>query len=207
MGGQGPCAGGRRRCMTPCSQGPLTGGVSQGGEHAGRWIGRPELCARDHGYASPCVRPLPRREASTRRRAPHRARLCVAILDRPPGRSRIATSARPGPRKGVPAGEPDGRALGRCCGGRTTKTVKRRNTVERCINRLKLWRGIATRYEKIATMHRQDSPSRPPSPGPPADSNETASSPPGRSAGLRHHPHYRLAPAGHRFAWNMSTHP
>ncbi|MFI6151383.1 IS5 family transposase [Kitasatospora sp. NPDC051170] len=28
----------------------------------------------------------------------------------------------------------------------------RRNTVERCINRLKSWRGLATRYEKTATV-------------------------------------------------------
>ncbi|MEU5330437.1 IS5 family transposase [Streptomyces parvus] len=30
---------------------------------------------------------------------------------------------------------------------------KQRNTVERCIDRLKQWRGIATRYEKTATMY------------------------------------------------------
>ncbi|CAM5334920.1 hypothetical protein SALBM135S_05587 [Streptomyces alboniger] len=30
---------------------------------------------------------------------------------------------------------------------------KQRNTVERCINRLKQWRGIATRYEKMATVY------------------------------------------------------
>jgi transposase len=31
--------------------------------------------------------------------------------------------------------------------------VKVRNTVERCINRLKQWRGIATRYEKTAVIY------------------------------------------------------
>ncbi len=31
---------------------------------------------------------------------------------------------------------------------------KRRNVVERCINRLKQWRGIATRYEKRAVNYR-----------------------------------------------------
>jgi transposase len=31
---------------------------------------------------------------------------------------------------------------------------KRRNTVERCINRLRQWRGLATRYEKTATVFR-----------------------------------------------------
>lgn len=30
---------------------------------------------------------------------------------------------------------------------------KQRNTVERCINRLKQWQGIATRYEKTATVY------------------------------------------------------
>ncbi|MBB5809550.1 transposase [Streptomyces collinus] len=33
------------------------------------------------------------------------------------------------------------------------ETYKQRNTVERCINRLKQWRGIATRYEKTATIY------------------------------------------------------
>ncbi len=33
------------------------------------------------------------------------------------------------------------------------ETSKQRNTVERCINRLKQWRGIVTRYEKTATIH------------------------------------------------------
>lgn len=33
------------------------------------------------------------------------------------------------------------------------EAYKLRNTVERCINRLKQWRGIATRYEKTATIH------------------------------------------------------
>lgn len=33
------------------------------------------------------------------------------------------------------------------------ETNKHRNTVERCINRLKQWRGIATRYEKTATIY------------------------------------------------------
>ncbi|MGI5397165.1 IS5 family transposase [Streptomyces sp. CA-251251] len=33
------------------------------------------------------------------------------------------------------------------------ETYKQRNTVERCINRLKQWRGIATRYEKTAIIY------------------------------------------------------
>ena len=31
---------------------------------------------------------------------------------------------------------------------------RRRNVVERCVNRLKQWRGIATRYEKRAVNYR-----------------------------------------------------
>lgn len=34
------------------------------------------------------------------------------------------------------------------------EAYKQRNTVERCINRLKQWRGLATRYEKTATVYR-----------------------------------------------------
>ena len=33
-------------------------------------------------------------------------------------------------------------------------TYARRNVVERCVNRLKQWRGIATRYEKRAMNYR-----------------------------------------------------
>ena len=31
---------------------------------------------------------------------------------------------------------------------------RRRNVVERCVNRLKQWRGVATRYEKRAANYR-----------------------------------------------------
>jgi len=33
------------------------------------------------------------------------------------------------------------------------ETYKQRSTVERCVNRLKQWRRIATRHEKTATVH------------------------------------------------------
>ncbi|MGW6286323.1 transposase [Streptomyces sp. NPDC055107] len=33
------------------------------------------------------------------------------------------------------------------------EVYKRRNLVEGCFNRLKQWRGIATRYDKIAQSH------------------------------------------------------
>ncbi len=47
-------------------------------------------------------------------------------------------------RRGSRGGRPPG--FGR-------EAYKQRNTVERCINRLKQWRGIATRYEKTATIY------------------------------------------------------
>jgi Transposase DDE domain. len=33
------------------------------------------------------------------------------------------------------------------------EAYKQRNTVERCTNRLKQWRGLATRYDKTATIY------------------------------------------------------
>lgn len=57
----------------------------------------------------------------------------------------------------VPADQRSHRARRGSRGGRPPafdrETYKRRNTVERCINRLKQWRGIATRYEKTATIY------------------------------------------------------
>ena len=44
-----------------------------------------------------------------------------------------------------------------CLGGRPPtfdrEAYKQRNTVERCINKLKQWRGRATRYDKTATVY------------------------------------------------------
>ncbi|MFD5514348.1 IS5/IS1182 family transposase, partial [Streptomyces sp. NPDC127051] len=33
------------------------------------------------------------------------------------------------------------------------EVYKQRNTVERCINKLKQWRGLATRYDKTAAIY------------------------------------------------------
>jgi transposase len=35
-----------------------------------------------------------------------------------------------------------------------TTTYARRNVVERCVNRLKQWRSVATRYDKRAVHYR-----------------------------------------------------
>lgn len=33
------------------------------------------------------------------------------------------------------------------------EAYKQRNSIERCINKLKQWRGLATRYDKTATIY------------------------------------------------------
>ena len=81
-----------------------------------------------------------------------------------------APSAKSGRRKkGI--GHPTDEGLRRSRGGLTSKVhlacdgtgrplafdhtvYARRNVVERCINRLKQWRGLATRYEKRAANYR-----------------------------------------------------
>ncbi|MFE4970390.1 IS5 family transposase [Streptomyces sp. NPDC056660] len=66
-------------------------------------------------------------------------------------------------RRGIKAVIPipaDQRAHRKWCGSQggrppafDREAYKQRNAVERCINRLKQWRGIATRYEKTATVY------------------------------------------------------
>lgn len=48
------------------------------------------------------------------------------------------------PRRGPAGGRPPAFDRG---------AYKQRNTVERCISRLKQWRGLATRYEKTTTIY------------------------------------------------------
>ncbi|PVC82174.1 hypothetical protein DBP19_33495 [Streptomyces sp. CS090A] len=56
------------------------------------------------------------------------------------------------------ADQADNRALRGSRGGRLPafdrETYKHRNVVERCFNRLKQWRGIATRYDKTAASYK-----------------------------------------------------
>lgn len=90
----------------------------------GRPRTRPDRVIADKGYSYPRCRRLLRQ-----RQIPH------TIPERRDQRTRRA--ARPG------------RPLA------FDKTVyARRNVVERCINRLKQWRGLATRYEKRAANYR-----------------------------------------------------
>lgn len=57
----------------------------------------------------------------------------------------------------IPVGQQRHRLARGSHGGRPPsfdhETYKQRNTVERCINRLKQWRGLATRYDKTATIY------------------------------------------------------
>jgi transposase len=90
----------------------------------GRPRTRPDRLIADKGYSYPRCRQLLRR-----RQIPH------TIPERADQRSRRA--ARPGRPLAF------NRAI-----------YARRNVVERCINRLKQWRGLATRYEKRAANYR-----------------------------------------------------
>jgi len=91
---------------------------------AGRPRKRPERLIADRGYSFPRCRRLLRR-----RGIPH------TIPERRDQRER---------RAGYPGRPP----------GFDPVVYRRRNVVERCVNRLKQWRGIATRYEKRAVNYR-----------------------------------------------------
>jgi transposase len=91
---------------------------------AGRPRKRPERLIADRGYSFPRCRRLLRQ-----RGIPH------TIPERRDQRER---------RAGGPGRPP----------GFDPVVYRRRNVVERCVNRLKHWRGIATRYEKRAVNYR-----------------------------------------------------
>lgn len=91
---------------------------------AGRPRKRPERVVADKGYSYPGCRLLLRR-----RGIPH------TIPERADQRERRAR--RPGRKPGF-----------------DRETYKRRNVVERCVNKLKRWRAVATRYEKRAANYR-----------------------------------------------------
>ncbi len=91
---------------------------------AGRPRKRPERVIADRGYGFPSCRLLLRR-----RGIPH------TIPERRDQKER---------RAGRPGRPPNFDA----------ETYARRNVVERCVNRLKQWRGVATRYEKRAANYR-----------------------------------------------------
>ncbi|MFJ4152733.1 IS5 family transposase [Streptomyces galbus] len=92
----------------------------------GRPRTRPDLVLADKAYSSRAIR-------EHLRKAGH-----------PGSDPRPRRSAQPSAASGQPR---------RQATGFRPETYKQRNTVERCINRLKQWRGIATRYEKTATIY------------------------------------------------------
>ena len=91
---------------------------------AGRPRKRPERLIADKGYSHPRCRDLLRKRG-----------IRHTIPERRDQRERRAGG--PGRRPGFDA-----------------NAYRRRNVVERCVNRLKQWRGIATRYEKRAVNYR-----------------------------------------------------
>lgn len=92
----------------------------------GRPRTRPEVVLADKAYSSRAIRHHLRR------------RHIRAVIPSPA--DQLAKRRRRGSRGGRPP------AFDR-------QAYKQRNTVERCINRLKQWRGLATRYDKTATIY------------------------------------------------------
>ncbi len=100
----------------------------------GRPRNRPDHVLGDNGYSSKAIRAWLRRRgvgASGRRGVGHTI---------PERADQIRNRLRRGSRGGRPP------AFDR-------QLYKRRNVVERCFNRLKQWRGIATRYDKTAESY------------------------------------------------------
>lgn len=93
-------------------------------EGRGRPRKKPDHLIADKGYSFPKCRDLLRRRA-----IPH------TISERDDQRER---------RQSRPGGKPNF----------DKETYRRRNVVERCVNKLKQWRAIATRYDKRASNYR-----------------------------------------------------
>jgi len=163
------------RASSPArGRGPQEGAPA--GEPADHAIGRPRggLTTKIHLAADARCRPLAvvltagqagdapaftdvmARLRAPRRRGRPRTMPDVVLADKAYSSRAIRDHLRERGIQAVIHGPADQRATG-CDGvaGRrlSTAAYKQRNTVERCINRLKQWRGIATRYEKTATIH------------------------------------------------------
>lgn len=93
----------------------------------GRPRTRPDAVLADKAYSSRAIR------------AHLRDREIRAVIPQPA--DQIANRRNRGSRGGRPPGF-------------DREAYKQRNTVERCINKLKQWRGLATRYDKTATIFR-----------------------------------------------------
>ncbi|WP_442806116.1 IS5 family transposase [Streptomyces sp. NBC_01257] len=124
------------------------------------------LTAGQAGDAPACAHVMARLRVPRRRGRP-RTRPDVVLADKtshadkrhtPPARSAStsasAVSGRSSPFRPISGATGCGAAAGAAGHPHSTaRQYKQRNTVERCINRLKQWRGIATRYEKTATIY------------------------------------------------------
>lgn len=106
---------------------PALDAIAIRGPGGGRPRKRPGLLLADKGYAHDSTR------AALRRR-----RIRHAIPER---RDQIARRAAKGARGGRPPAFDSG-------------AYRQRNVVERCFNRLKQWRDLATRYAKRAAIYR-----------------------------------------------------
>jgi transposase len=120
-----PAAVVRPHSGTGRRQPPLRPGT---GGHQGAWPGR--------APAHPARRRCRGQDSSRANRAYLRRRRIRCVI--PEKADQVANRKKKGSRGGRPVGhDPD--------------LYKDRNTVERCINKIKEWRGLATRYDKTAT--------------------------------------------------------
>lgn len=107
--------------------GPALSGIRVPRRGPGRPRTRPKRLLGDKGYSS-----------AANRRMLARRKIAVTIPERA---DQLANRRRRGRTGGRPYAF-------------DTTTYKRRNVVERCFNRFKQWRGIATRYDKKALNYR-----------------------------------------------------
>jgi len=171
-----PCAGaqalGVQGSLTPLLLAPLRGPRRAGplaGPPAGPFgpvaqaLSRPGRASlQTHGVQSPdapAAQTLSRLRVPRRRGRP-RTRPAMVLADKAYSSREIRGHLRQrGIRAVIPerADQQANRVRRGQAGGRPPafdrEAYKQRNTVERCINRLKQWRGIATRHEKTATVY------------------------------------------------------
>jgi transposase len=106
---------------------PALDAIAVGRPGPGRPRKRPDLLLADRGYAHDSTRAVLRRRG-----------IAHTIPER---RDQVARRAAKGPAGGRPPGF-------------SPQAYKQRNVVERCFNRLKQWRDLATRYAKRASIYR-----------------------------------------------------
>lgn len=115
--------------------------------HRANWVVSVDsTIVRAHQHAAGAVKGAPAGEPDDHPIGRSRGGLTTKLRPSADGNCRplafVLTAGQPGDAPAFTGGMPS-----------TEDAHKQRNTVERCIDRLKQWRGIATRYEKTATIY------------------------------------------------------